>query len=498
MGSGLKQLTRRHFLNLSASTGVVAATGLAAPLFAAPAEGSPAAALQARIAGTVVTRNAPDYETWRRSMIWQYAKAARYPDMIVQAESVGDVAAAVDFARENRMKVTTRGGGHSMAACFLRDSGMLIDVSRLDGITVDKARKRASVGPGVICSALAERLRQDGLAFPTAHCGTVPISGYLLGGGVGLNAAAWSKGMSAFAVTGVEIVTADGKVRRASATENPDLFWAARGGGPGLFGVVTRFELECFDAPGVVFGATYTFRYSDFLAVAKAMDEVLPTLSKDVEVLYLSTKGPDELVGKCSGPACDQVVYIDANAFVADSAEGRRKLAPLTGHPIIARAIARQENREGSFDRYYSENELSFVQTRWMGDDIWVDDPIAATNILSRHIPDCPATNGTPLFLYIGRHDQPDAACKATGRYYFAYYLEWENDGEEAANRAYALRVFKDLKSVAKGSYINEMNQEGRPEDIHTCYTPEAWAKLDGLRSKWDPGRVFHDFYGQA
>jgi FAD/FMN-containing dehydrogenase len=350
----------------------------------------------------------------------------------------------------------------------------------------------------VICSALAERLRQDGLAFPTAHCGTVPISGYLLGGGVGLNTTAWSQGMSVFAVIGVDIVTADGTLRHASTTENPDLFWAVRGGGPGLFGVVTRFELQCYDAPGVIFGATYTFRQSDFVAVAKAVDEIMPKLSKDVEVLYFSTKGPDDLVAQCSGPACDQLVYIDANAFVADKEEGRRKLAPLTSHAIITRAIAREENREGSYDRYFSDNELAFPQTRWMGDDVWVDDPVAAATILAKHIPDCPSPHGTPLLLYIGKHDQPDAACQARGRYYLAYYLEWEHDDEEAANRAYALRVFKDLKPVANGSYINEMNQEGRPEDIHTCYTPEAWQKLADLRTRWDPGQVFHGFYGQS
>jgi hypothetical protein len=498
MTSGPQRTTRRSFLRASATITAIVASGSAKQAFSAPLPGSDGATLQAHIAGTVVTRDAPDYETWRRSMIWQYAKAGRKPDMIVQVDTVDDVIAAVNFARAHRMKVTTRGGGHSMAACFMRDGGMLIDVSRLDGIVVDKAKKRASVGPGVICSALAERLRQDGLAFPTAHCGTVPISGYLLGGGVGLNTSQWSNGMSVYAVKGVDIITPDGKLRHASTTENSDLFWAARGGGPGLFGVVVRFELECFDAPGLIFGATYTFRYSDFLDVAKAVDEIMPKLRKDVEILYFSTKGPDELVGKCKGPACDQVVYVDANAFVANKEEGRNRLAALTNHPIIARAIAKEENREGSFDRYFSDNELSFAQTRWMGDDVWIDDPVAATEILLRHIPDCPSPHGTPLLLYIGTHDQPDAACKAMGRYYLAYYLEWENDDEEAANRAYALRVFKDLKSVAKGSYINEMNQEGRPEDIATCYTPEAWKRLAELRVKWDPGQLFQGFYGQT
>lgn len=451
-----------------------------------------------KVAGAVVRRTDADYEAWRQSMIWQRAKADRRPDMIVQAESVDDVVSAVKYAARRGMKVTTRAGGHSMAACFLRNGGMLIDVSRLDGVKVDKGSKTAEVGPGVICSGLAEILQKDGLAFPTAHCGTVPISGYLLGGGVGMNTTGWSNGMSVFAVKGVDIVTADGKLRHATETKDPELFWAARGGGPGLFGVVTRFYLQCFDAPGVLYGATYTFPYSALRDVVQAVDQIAPRMDRNVETLLFVTRGPPELVKGQSGPGADQVVYVDANAFAANPEAGRKMLAPLMSDGLISRAIARDEDRKGTWDSYFVANEAAFPQTYWMGDNIWCDRPLEAADILAKHIPNCPTPRGTPLMLYQGENKLPDAACSTTGRYYLAYYVEWEDPGEEAANRAYCLKVFNELKTISRGSYINEMDQEGRVGDIAACYSPDAWRKLAELRKEWDPKGVFHGFYGQA
>ena len=496
--SKIAQWSRRKLLK----TGVAAvplSLGLAgcSDMFA-PAPGSDAAALQGRISGTVVVRGEQSYETWRKAMIWQFAKADRHPDMIVQVNSVEDVQEAVRYAAERDLKVTTRGGGHSMAACFLRNEGMLIDVSRLDGIEVDAAARTAIAGPGVICRGLAEELDKFDLAFPGAHCGTVPISGYLLGGGVGLNTNSWSKGMSVFAVNGVDIVTADGELRHASETENPDLFWGARGGGPGLFGVVTKFYLQCYDAPQVIWGATYVFPYEELRAVTDVMRDVVPTLDKRVEVMYSIALDPESSADLPYEER--QLIYLDINAFADSEADGRTMIAPLADHPLASRAVAAITDRAGSFDRYYSDNEAGFPQTHWMGDSIWADDPDAVREIFEQVIPQTAAPRAIPIMLYTGEHkgQQPDAACSAFGRYYIAYYMEWDDPSEEQVSRQFCLDVFKRLKTVGSGSYINEMDQEGRPEDIHECYSPEAWARLAELRQQWDPDGVFHGFYGQT
>ena len=488
-----RKLLKTGALAVPATAGLAGCSGLFAPT-----PGSDAAALQSRISGSVVLRGQPGYETWREAMIWQFAKADRHPDMIVQVNSVEDVQEAVRFAAEQGMKVTTRGGGHSMAACFLRNEGMLIDVSRLDNISVNGAEKTATAGPGVICRGLAEELNKYDLAFPGAHCGTVPISGYLLGGGVGLNTNSWSQGLSIFAVKGVDIVTADGELRHASETDNPDLFWAARGGGPGLFGVVTNFYLQSYDAPKVIWGATYVFPYEELRAVTDVMRDVVPTLDKRVEVMYSVALDPES---SSDLPYEErQLIYLDINAFAESEAEGRSMIAPLTNHPLTNRSVAAITDRAGSFDRYYSDNEAGFPQTHWMGDSIWADDPDKVVEILAEVIPQTAAPRAIPIMLYTGEHggDQPSAAASTFGRYYIAYYMEWDDPTDEKLSREFCLEVFQKLKQVGNGSYINEMDQEGRPQDIHECYSPEAWARLGDLRGKWDPDGVFHDFYGQS
>ncbi|WP_144097481.1 FAD-binding oxidoreductase [Croceicoccus sediminis] len=489
--------SRRHLLKAGAIASVPLATGIGGcSIFSKPTAGSKAAALQAKIGGTVVVKSDAAYEAWRKAMIWQLAKADRKPDMIVQATSTADVQEAVRYAAKNGMKATTRCGGHSMAACFLRDTGMLIDIGHLDGVEVDKATKTAKVGPGVFSRGLSERLLEDGLAFPGAHCGTVPISGYLLGGGVGLNANEWTHGLSVFGVKGIDIVTPDGEMRHASETENPDLFWAARGGGPGLFGVVTQFHLQCFDAPGVIWGDTYVLPYTALSAVTDFMRDTVPTLDRSVEVLYAVAAIPDKSKDL---PAEERFqIFLDVNAFAKDEAEGRRKVAAITNHPVTSLAVDAIRDRAGSYDRYYSDNEAGFPQAHWMGDSIWVDDPTEAMRIIGEALPDCPAPRAAPLVLYTGEQDQPDAAASRYAPYYIACYFEWDEEADEAPSRAFSRELFKKLKPIARGSYINEMDQEGRPEDVPDCYSPEAWARLAQLRKQWDPTGVFHDFYGQA
>jgi hypothetical protein len=179
-----------------------------------------------------------DYDTARR--IWN-ASINRRPGMIVRCTGLADVIAAVNFAREHRLLVAVRGGGHNVGGRALCDGGMVIDLTRMKGIHVDAAAKRARVQPGVLLGELDRETHVYGMAVPAGVVSNTGIAGLTLGGGVGWLARKY--GLSCDNVLSFEVVTADGKVRRASADEHPDLFWALRGGG-GNFGVVTSFEFQ--------------------------------------------------------------------------------------------------------------------------------------------------------------------------------------------------------------------------------------------------------------
>src|SRR6185312_7453387 len=182
------------------------------------------------------------YEPARRATVWNGRLPDRFPDVIVQAENVEDVVAAMRYAGIHGHRVGVRSGGHSWAASHLRDGGLLLDVSRLDHCIVDTERMHAVVGPGKVGSVLVAELDKQGLFFPAGHCEGICLGGYLLQGGYGWHSRV--VGPACESVIGIDVVTADGEQLYCDADNNNDLYWAARGSGPGFFAVVTSFDLR--------------------------------------------------------------------------------------------------------------------------------------------------------------------------------------------------------------------------------------------------------------
>ena len=172
--------------------------------------------LQARLHGTVITALEPGHAGECDALVWNGRKPTRRAKIIVRAASADDVAEAVRFARENDLCVSPRGGGHQFSGVSTQ-ADMVIDLGALDALKLDPEARTARVEPAVTNARMAAALERHGLAFPLGHCGSVPMSGYLLGGGVGWNSAEW--GFACFSVTAVEVVLADGRRVTASVAE---------------------------------------------------------------------------------------------------------------------------------------------------------------------------------------------------------------------------------------------------------------------------------------
>ncbi|HET7352807.1 MAG TPA: FAD-binding oxidoreductase [Gaiellaceae bacterium] len=172
--------------------------------------------------------------------LWNGAHDARRPAAVARATGVADVMAALGFARAHDLTVAVRGGGHSVAGLSTVDGGMLIDLSAMRNVRVDPIARVAYVGPGATWGDVDHEAQQFGLATTGGLVSTTGVAGFTLGGGIG-----WlmrQYGLACDNLVGADVVTADGRLVRASATENPELFWGLRGGG-GNFGIVTSFEL---------------------------------------------------------------------------------------------------------------------------------------------------------------------------------------------------------------------------------------------------------------
>jgi FAD/FMN-containing dehydrogenase len=196
-------------------------------------------ALIDRVRGDVRTPDDEGYDEARA--VWN-GMIDRHPTVIVQCTGTADVVAALEFARETDLPVAVRSGGHNVAGRAVVDDGLVIDLSPMNGVAVDRTHRTVSVAGGATLGDVDHETQLFGLATPLGVVSETGVAGLTLNGGYGHLSREY--GLAADNLRAVEIVTVDGRVHTASTVRNPDLFWAVRGGG-GSVGVVTRFEFDC-------------------------------------------------------------------------------------------------------------------------------------------------------------------------------------------------------------------------------------------------------------
>jgi FAD/FMN-containing dehydrogenase len=229
---------------------------------------------------------------------------------------------------------------------------------------------------------------------------------------------------------------------------------------------------------------------------AAAMEEIGPKLPAHVELIGVITAAPPGMEHACAVAGCDQVMILQSIAYVDSEAQALADMKPMADHPIGKRAIARVLNEAQTFEKLYYANEVPFPQRRYCVDNIYADSLAKPIEIITRHIPHAPSRVTAPVLLYKGRPELPDGACATTGNFYVSCYAQWDDPATDHANKQWLVDMCEELQPHGTGSYINELNQEGRVHRIHEAYTPEGWAKLGALRRKWDPLGIFHTFYG--
>ncbi|MFC7987329.1 FAD-binding oxidoreductase [Streptomyces sp. NPDC057336] len=232
--------------------------------------------LGARLDGPLLT--AGD-EGWDETVLIWNAMAAVKPSLAVQPTSARDVATVVRFAADHGLLLSIKGGGHNIAGTALADGGLTLDMSRMRGVTVDPAARLAHAGPGCLLRDVDRATQQYGLATVLGFVSETGVAGLTLGGGFGYLTRRF--GWAADNLEAVEIVTADGRVRTADREENPDLFWAIRGGG-GNFGVVTRFTFRLHRVGPAVTGGLAAWSAGQADQVLAAYRELTATAPREL------------------------------------------------------------------------------------------------------------------------------------------------------------------------------------------------------------------------
>jgi FAD/FMN-containing dehydrogenase len=447
--------------------------------------------------GSVVWRGDEGYEPTRRSMLWNGWKPSRFPELIARAASEEDVVSAVKFARSRRLKIAVRGGGHSWCGSPLRDGGMLIDLSQLRELSVDLASRTAAIQPGVTSRELASTLAEYELAFPVGHCGHVGLSGFLLGGGLGWNWGAW--GPACLSIRRLEVVTADGRLTSADANRNAELFWAARGAGPGFCGVVTRFHLGLFTLPKAITSSTYIYALEDAGDVSRWAMEARTALPSTVELNLLLTSGPPEVASKPR----DKVVTLTSTAFVNSSDEASRALAPLDQCPARDRCLMRQVNEPTPFELLYERQDASWPEgLRYAADSFWSNADLTEVLLrLREQIVRAPSAKSLVLVVIppIPSEDAqlPDMAFSMIGRTIVFCYSVWDDEADDEANIGWLRTAMEALEPLMVGHYVAETDLLADPSRPTRSFSATAWERLARLSERLDPVGVFHPYLGK-
>ncbi len=429
-------------------------------------------------------RGSSGYDGARRSPQFNRDVPDRYPAGILVAESVDDCVAAVRFARARGLVVSVRAGGHSWGCWGLRERTLLVDVGALKELTL-RDDGIAVVGPGVRGGTeLMPFLEDRGRSFPGGHCPTVAVSGYLLNGGQGWNSRVW--GWACQSVVAIDVVTAGGEVVHASESENADLLWAARGAGPGFFGIVARWYLRTYPAPQRPSQSIVVWSMDHLDDVLRWAHEVLPACEPPCEPAFFSTWGPS-LPWPVGG---GHVLMLNATAMVDSAEEAEQAFAPLAGCPLLDRAAYAEFGGPTTHAEVYAELAMQMPDGFYYAADcLWTDaGPDDVLPLLRPAFTDLPTDRSFTLWNGWNPPERPDMAFSLEGRVYLATYAIWDDPALSDRCHDFVTSTFKALEPIGKGAYIGDADPVRRPDRF---MAPENFARLQTMRARHDPDGLF-------
>ena len=425
--------------------------------------------------GAVIRAGDAHYDVARR--IWN-ASIDKYPGVIAHCTGLADVIAAVRFARENRLLVAIRGGGHNVGGRAVCDGGMVIDLSGMKGIHVDPGAQRVRAQPGVLLGELDRETHVYGMTVPLGAVSKTGIAGLTLGGGVGWLARKY--GLTCDNVISFELVTADGEVRRASANENPDLFWALRGGG-GNFGVVTSFEYRLCPVSMVLGGLLVhpRDRATDLLRFYRSFTQSAPDeLAAYAALLHTPDGVPVAAVAVC---------------YNGDLGEGERVLAPLRAFgPPMADLVQSMPMpvMQTIFDGGVPDGNQNYWKSAFLRE---LSDEAIATILEHTNRASSPLS-AVLIEQYGGAASRVGTADTAFAQRHAQYDLgiltQWADPAESARHIAWTRDFAEAMGPFASGDYLLNFLGEESDDIIRSAFGANH-ARLVEVKTKHDPDNFF-------
>ncbi len=403
----------------------------------------------------------------------------QHPALVVQPYSPADVSAAVRFAAENRLLTAVKCGGHAFSGTSSCDKGIQIDLSKMRWVRVDPERRRAWISGGSLLGDLDHETMSHGLATTAGSVSHTGVGGLTLGGGFGRLGRKF--GLTIDNMLAADVVTADGQLRRASATENPELYWALRGGG-GNFGVVTAFEFQLHEQDRQVISGSYSFPW----------EQVQQVLEFGAEY---AAQAPDELIVSlfigAFPPEAQPVVSISV-VYSGDPAKADALFAPIEKAGTVVRNTVKSWDyvalqKSGDFDdpRANGAHMASgFVRTlnrKVFRDVLSSFEPSTkrATWVIFTHGGGAIGRVAQDATAFVHR-DKPHSILSLVG---------WRAGQDPAADIAHHRQARQAWKHHTDGFYTNDLADETQAE-VNATYGANL-ARLIEVKNQYDPANLF-------
>ena len=442
-------------------------------------------------AGEVVRPGDPTFDEHRE--VWN-AMVDRRPALIARCTSAADVAAAVRHGREAGLEIAVKCGGHSMTGLSVPDGGLMIDLTPMSEVRIDPERRCARVQGGSLLRNLDRAAEPHGLATTAGNVSHTGVGGLTLGGGMGWLARQF--GMACDNVVAYTVVTADGETLRATADENPDLFWALRGGG-GNFGIVTEFEFRLHPISHTVLAVDRFFDPADAPAALRAWRDLLPeaprpaTLTADANTAAPSPSLPERFHGR---PIVN-VGFI----WVGDLDDGRRYLERFreTGEPVAESVTeTRYVELQSIGDEFHHHGKRRYMKGHYLTEltDAALD-AFIGRGVAAGDEPDWTRVPNGGFQAYGGAigdvADDESAFSHRSALVEWGGAAKWLDPAEDEERIASARAYGASMEPFATGVYVNVLTDEG-DAGVRRAYNDAKLARLAEIKRRYDPDNVFH------
>jgi FAD/FMN-containing dehydrogenase len=435
-------------------------------------------------AGEIVLPANPEYDAAR--IVWN-GMVDRYPAVVARCAGAADVIRSVRFARDQDLVVAVRSGGHSVGGFSTCDDGILIDLSRMRGVSVAPEDRIARVHGGALLGELDREAQAFGLACPVGVVGHTGVAGLALGGGMGRLQRRY--GFSVDNILSVDLVTADGRLVHVSADEHPELFWGIRGAGPN-FGIVTSFEFRLHPVGPEVTHGRLAFPMERAQEVAAAFREAV-SAAPDELFLSMGFGLAEEEDGLGPEMADRPIVLLGAtHSGSADDAE--RDLRPLRSLRPLQDGI---EPRSYLSVQTASDEAMASGNRFYMKGGFMADLPDQAVEACAEQAAGQPGGCSISLWTQGGAVARvPEDAMAFTGRqaaFWLGAEAFWTDPEGDRAHMDWGRRTMDALAPfTAAGQYVNDVVETG-DDVVRGIYGKAKYDRLVALKREWDPDNVF-------